>query len=190
MASQKLVVEAEVFCMTAPDVKCFHIAIVVRDLDAAVEGYRRLLGAEHWRVRAMSAGTRIAYGSGSGATWELIEVSGAGTSQFHEFRDQHGEGVQHIGFWTPDLRASVLGALEGGAELVSATTDAQGNSAVQLLPAEAVEGEQLDKLGIGAFLEAGFGGWRIEYIGPSGEAFLKDWLQEEYPDICITPMPW
>jgi catechol 2,3-dioxygenase-like lactoylglutathione lyase family enzyme len=173
--------------VTSPEVKAFHIAIVVQDIDKAIEGYRRLLAAEHWRVRAMNPGTRIAYGSGSGATWELIEVSGSGTSQFHQFRDQHGEGVQHIGFWTPDLRASVEGAVAAGAQLVSATSDAQGNTAVQLLPAASVGPEQLDKLGIGAFLEAGFGGWRIEYIGTTGASFLRDWLQEEYDDIIVTP---
>jgi methylmalonyl-CoA/ethylmalonyl-CoA epimerase len=175
--------------MTAPVVTAFHIAIVVRDIDKAIEVYRRLLGAEHWRTREMSPTTRIAYGSGSGATWELIEVTGDGSSQFHHFRDQHGEGVQHIGFWTPDLRASIEGALAEGAQLVSASTDTGGNSVVQLLPRAAVTSEHFDRLGIGAFLEA-FGGWRIEYIGPRGEDMLKDWLAEDYSDIVLQPPPW
>jgi catechol 2,3-dioxygenase-like lactoylglutathione lyase family enzyme len=176
--------------MTAPEVKAFHIAIVVNDLEKAIEGYRRLLCAEHWRIRAMSAGTRIAYGGGSGATWELIEVKGEGSSQFHQFRDQHGEGVQHIGFWTPDLRASIEGALSEGAQLVSAGTDAAGNAVAQLLPQSAIPSGYFDRLGIGAFMEPGFGGWRIEYIGPAGEGFLKDWLEAEYADIVVAPPTW
>ncbi|MEE8422748.1 MAG: VOC family protein [Dehalococcoidia bacterium] len=176
--------------MTAPDVQCFHIAIVVEDLDAAIDGYGRLLDADMWRVREMGSGTRFAYGSGSGQTWELIEVKGEGTSQFHQFRDLHGEGVQHVGFWTPDIRASVERALAGGAQLVSATTDAEGQSAVQLIPQSRATPDVLDGIGIGAFLDAGFGGWRIEYIGKSGETFLRDWLAEEFSDIIVTPPHW
>jgi hypothetical protein len=65
--------------------------------------------------------------------WELIDVKGPGNPVFHQFRDQHGEGVQHIGFWTPDIRASVEHALAAGTRLVSVTTDTQGNTVVQLL---------------------------------------------------------
>jgi hypothetical protein len=98
--------------------------------------------------------------------------------------------VQHIGFWTPDIRASVEQALANGAQLVSATTDAQGRSAVQLIPQSKATPEVLDEIGIGAFLDAGFGGWRIEYIGKSGETFLRDWLEEEFSDIIVTPPNW
>ncbi len=176
--------------MTAPDVQCFHIAIVVEDLDAAIDGYGRLLDADMWRVREMGSGSRFAYGSGSGQTWELIEVKGEGTSQFHQFRDLHGEGVQHVGFWTPDIRGTVERALAGGAKLVSATADAQGQSAVQLIPQSGATPDVLDGIGIGAFLDAGFGGWRIEYIGKAGETFLRDWLADEFSDIIVTPPHW
>lgn len=176
--------------MTLPDLKAFHIAIVVRDLEAAIEGYRRILGADLWRVRERSAnGTRFAYGRGAGQTWEMIEVQGPGSTQFHRFLEEHGEGVQHIGFWTPDVRAAVETALKGGARLVSASTDEQGNTSVQLLPGPAVGPERLANLGMTTFLETGFGGWRIEYIGPPGEAFLRDWLKEAYEQI-VTPPPW
>jgi catechol 2,3-dioxygenase-like lactoylglutathione lyase family enzyme len=182
----------EELAMTAPDVQCFHIATVVNDLDAAVEGYGRLLAADAWRVRETRPGFRIAYGSGSGQTWELIEVKGEGTSQFHQFRDRYGEGVQHVGFWTPDIRASVEDALARGAKLVSATTDAVGSSTVQLIPQSEATPEMLDGVGtaVGAFLDAGFGGWRIEYIGRTGETFLRDWLEEEFADIVVTPPHW
>ncbi|HJM76065.1 MAG TPA: VOC family protein, partial [Dehalococcoidia bacterium] len=176
--------------MTAPDVQCFHIAIVVEDLDAAIDGYGRLLDADMWRVREMGSGSRFAYGSGSGQTWELIEVKGEGTSQFHQFRDLHGEGVQHVGFWTPDIRGTVERVLAGGAKLVSATADAQGQSAVQLIPQSGATPDVLDGIGIGAFLDAGFGGWRIEYIGKAGETFLRDWLADEFSDIIATPPHW
>lgn len=175
--------------MTAPEIQCFHIAIVVADLDTAIDRYRQLLNAATWRIREMSPGFRIAYGSGSGQTWELIEVTGQGSSQFHQFRDQHGEGVQHIGFWTPDIRSSVAQALERGAQLVSATTNDEGQTAVQLIPQTGVTPDHLEAVGaaVGAFIDPGLGGWRIEYIGTTGEAFLHDWLREDFPEIIVTP---
>jgi 4-hydroxyphenylpyruvate dioxygenase-like putative hemolysin len=176
--------------VSVPEIACFHIAVVVNSVEKAVEAYKRFLGDGPWRIRDMAAGTRIAYGSAGGQTWELIEVSGPGGSQFHEFRDQHGEGVQHIGFWTPDIRASVEDSLAAGARLVSATTDAQGNTAVQLLPRADVQAQQLEALSMAAWMDLGLGGWRLEYIGKTaGEKFLKDWLAEDYPGIILTPAP-
>lgn len=176
--------------MTAPEIKCFHIAVVVNDIEKTIQSYRRFLGDGSWRTRDMGSGTRIAYGSAGGQTWELIQVDGPGGSQFHQFRDRHGEGVQHIGFWTPDIRSSVEDALAGGAQLVSASTDAQGNTAVQLLPKAEVKPEQLESLGMAAWMDLGLGGWRLEYIGVTpGERFLKEWLAEDYDRIILTPAP-
>ena len=133
---------------------------------------------------------RIAYGSAGGQTWELIEVSGSGGSQFHEFRDRHGEGVQHIGFWTANIRESVEDALSKGAKMVSATSDARGHTAVQLLPAADVQTEQLEGLSTAAWMDLGLGGWRLEYISAGvGQAFLKDWLADDYPGIILSGAP-
>jgi len=175
--------------LTAPEITCFHIAVVVTDVEKAIANYRRYLGDGPWQVRDGLIG-RLAYGSAGGQTWELIQPSETGGTQFHQFRDQYGEGVQHIGFWTPNIRESVEKSLADGARLVSASTDAQGNTAVQLLPRADVKPEQLDALSLGAFLDLGFGGWRLEYIGKTaGEKFLKDWLAEEYDRIILTPAP-
>ncbi len=177
--------------MSVPEITCFHIAVVVADIDRAVANYKRFLGDGPWRVREMgNAGTRIAYGSAGGQTWELIEVTGSGSSQFHQFRDQHGEGVQHIGFWTADIRASVEASLAAGARLVSATADPQGHTVVQLLAQAEVKPEQLGALGMAAWMDLGFGGWRLEYIGKTaGEKFFNDWLGEDYRRIVLTPAP-
>jgi len=173
--------------MTAPELRCFHIAVVVRDIETTIEAYRRFLGEGAWRTRDMGNGARIAYGSAGGQTWELIQVEGEGGTQFHEFRDRHGEGVQHIGFWTPDIRASVRDALAGGARLVSAGADARGHTVVQLLPAAEVRPQQIESLGMAAWADLGLGGWRLEYIGVSpGERFLKDWLQADYDAIILA----
>jgi catechol 2,3-dioxygenase-like lactoylglutathione lyase family enzyme len=176
--------------MSVPELQAFHIGIVVHDIEAAIERYRAMLGVDLWRVRDPNPnGTRVAYGRGAGQTWELFEVKGPGTTQHHQFRDQHGEGVHHIGFWTPDVKASVQAALDAGAQLVSATTDAQGNAVVELLPGPAVTPQHFERFGMVTFVDAGLGGVRIEYIGHAGEAFLRDWFKEDFDRIVIPP-PW
>lgn len=146
-----------------------------------------MTGRGGWATRA---DVRIAYGSAGGQTWELIEVFGSGGSPFHEFRERHSEGVQHIGFWTADIRVSVEDVLSKGGKLVSATADAQGQTAVQLLPAADVKPEQLEGLSTASWIDLGFGGCRLEYISTGlGQAFLKDWLAADYPDIILNPAP-
>jgi hypothetical protein len=136
----------------------------------------------------MGTANRIAYGRGSGQTFELVQPLPGGSGQFHDFLESYGEGVQHLGFWTPDIRASVTSALDAGASLVSATTDTSGHTAVQLLPASA--NPDLSGLRMAAWLDVGTGGCRIEYIGTqAGDAFFTDWLGDAYPQI-VTPPPW
>src|SRR5262245_30125413 len=153
-----------------------------------METYRTILGVDNWHLREMGTANRIAYGRGSGQTFELVQPLAAGSGQFHDFLAQYGEGVQHLGFWTPDIQGSVTGALESGATLVSATTDASGHTAVQLLPASA--NPDLSALRMAAWVDVQTGGCRIEYIGTqAGEAFFTEWLGAEYPQI-VTPPPW
>ena len=177
--------------MTSPEIRCFHIAIVVPELEAAMDAYRRLLGAETWRTHGPSAdGIRIAYGSGSGQTWELLEASGDGGTAFHAFRDRYGQGVQHVGFWTPDIHASVRDALDRGGRLVAASRDPQGRAAVQIVPGADATPELIEQnIGIAAFIDPGLGAWCIEYIGDAGHAFLREWLEEDYDEIIVTPRP-
>src|SRR5437016_3303885 len=114
-----------------PDLLAFHLGYVVRDLDAVADVYRRMLGVDRWRVhdlkveavpwnpRYTEALVKVAYGRGAGMTFELIQVLD-GRTQHLDFLEQHGEGIQHIGFWTEDVRSSVKAAVGEGATLVSA----------------------------------------------------------------------
>jgi catechol 2,3-dioxygenase-like lactoylglutathione lyase family enzyme len=177
--------------MTAPELQAFHLGIVVGDMQAAIGRYQAVLGVDLWSVRdANPNGLRFAYGRGAGQTWELIEVKGPGSSQFHQFRDRHGEGVQHIGFWTPDVRASLEQALAAGAELVTWTVDASGNAVVELLPGLSATEQHLSQLGMVTFVEGGLGGFRVEYIGRAGEDFLRDWLREDFARIVQPGPSW
>ena len=178
--------------MTAPELRSFHVATVVSDLDVAMGVYGRILDVGNWQTLDFGNGLRIAYGSGSGQTWELVEPTGEGATQFHAFRDERGEGIQHVGFWTPDLRGSVEAALAEGAQLAYGTTDADGNVSFQLIPdagaGEAVLSEVSELRG--AMVDVGLGGWRIEYIGRLGEAFLREWLGDSFDEIVVTPSHW
>src|SRR3972149_10458424 len=89
-----------------PEHVAFHLGIVVRDLAAATEPYRRMLGADVWQTRSMGRDgrSRMAYGRGAGVTFELFQLQPGGSSMLHEFMAKHGEGLQHIGFWTTEKR--------------------------------------------------------------------------------------
>ena len=85
-----------------PNLVAFHVGIVVRDLHAVMNRYQRMFALEHWHLREPQPGIplRIAYGGreGTGLAFELIEPVSGETSQWSEFLEQRGEGVQHIGF--------------------------------------------------------------------------------------------
>jgi catechol 2,3-dioxygenase-like lactoylglutathione lyase family enzyme len=174
--------------MAAPELVAFHLGMVVHDIDATIERYRGLLGADVWRSRTVGtpeSPIRMAYGRGFGIAFELFQVQAGGSSQFHEFLERHGEGVQHIGYWTPDVRASVKAALEAGGTLVAMGPGARGGVVAQVAPA-AVD---LDNLRPITFVDAGLAAVRIEFAGPGSETGLREWLQEDF-DKIINPPPW
>ena len=113
-----------------PDLVAFHVGIVVRDLHAVMDRYQRMFALEHWHLREPQPGIplRIAYGGreGTGLAFELIEPVPGETSQWSEFLEQRGEGVQHIGFWTPDLLGSLQAAVAEGGTLVFGPFEQRG----------------------------------------------------------------
>ncbi|HEX3453529.1 MAG TPA: VOC family protein [Gaiellaceae bacterium] len=112
----------------------FQIAFVVRDLDAALDRYTRVLGGAPWRVFTFSAAihreatyrgsptdfsARLAL-NGTSPQYELIEpVSGAGVHG--AWLEEHGEGFHHVGVivdsveaTTERMAASGYGAIQTG----------------------------------------------------------------------------
>ncbi len=95
-----------------------HVAIVVRDLDAAIRLYRDTLGLELTQVEEVPEQqvTTAIFGRGMGRV-ELIcpTTADSGVARFLEKR---GEGLHHICLEVEDLEAA-LGALRAaGAPLV------------------------------------------------------------------------
>jgi catechol 2,3-dioxygenase-like lactoylglutathione lyase family enzyme len=174
--------------VTATGLVQFHIAIVTGDMQGAMKRYGQVLGVENWSYwDRMPPGSpmRVAYGSGAGATWELIGIEQDGASQFQNYFREHGEGVQHIGFWCPDMKASVGAALEAGGEIVNTILDRQGNATVQIKPGD-LDAIELPR---SLFLNAGVG-FTLEYFGPGSEQMYRDWFGDQYETMLVPPPPW
>jgi hypothetical protein len=109
---------------TFRNLKVTQVGILVPDLVSAVQTYGPMFGIDDWLIYSYSPETvpvlsyrqapgkcsfRLAMGS-SGPQIEVIQP-GAGPSVYHEWIEQHGYGVQHLGMHVPDL-AVVRDSLE------------------------------------------------------------------------------
>jgi catechol 2,3-dioxygenase-like lactoylglutathione lyase family enzyme len=182
-----------------PDLAAYHVGIVVRDLEAAADRYQRLLGIDNWRVRELTRARppwrenytdvrlKLGFGRAAGLTFELIQVL-EGRNQHTEFLEAHGEGAQHIGFWTADLRASVEAALAQGARLVNGIIEQDGTAAVQLTVGSATDEivRALDVRGL-AYVDTGVGSLQLEFVGST--ANMRGWLEQDFERIIVPP-PW
>jgi hypothetical protein len=189
--------------MTAPpgDLVAYHIGIVVHDLQAVADRYQRLLGVDHWRTRELAtprvpwdprctdARLSIAFGRAAGLTFELIQVLEGRTTHL-DFLEKHGDGVQHIGFWAPDVRAVVERAVKEGGTITMARFDPDGNAEVQLSPGASMESilgvMPRDRL---AYVDPGLGGVQLEFVGPVNAGGLREWLTTDF-DTMLAPPPW
>jgi len=175
--------------MTTPELRAFHLGIVVTSLDATMEQYGAMFDVKRWhRAKGRFNGLEMAYGRGGEQAFELFEVVGPGDSHIHQFFDEHGEGVNHIGFWTADVTSSARRAVDNGAQLLSLTADAEGNATARLVPAQSVTADDWSSQGLVTFVKP-TGGVLIEYVGPAGEEFMRNWLQDDFANVIAAP-PW
>jgi methylmalonyl-CoA/ethylmalonyl-CoA epimerase len=98
-----------------------HVAIVVRDLDAAIRLYRDTLGLELTAVEEVpeQSVTTAIFGKGMGRV-ELIcpTTKDSGVARFLEKR---GEGLHHICLEVEDLEAAMAALRKAGAPLIDET---------------------------------------------------------------------
>jgi methylmalonyl-CoA/ethylmalonyl-CoA epimerase len=190
--------------VTAPpsDLLAYHLGFVVRDLDAVAERYRRMLGVDRWRshelevpkvpwdARSTDARLRIAFGRAPGVTIELIQVQ-AGRTPHLDFLEAHGEGVQHIGFYTRDVRAAVEHAVAQGGRVTLARYVADDTVEVQLTPSSGLDAivRSLDRSRV-AYVDPGLAGVQFEFVGPAAVPGLRAWMQEDFDRIVQPPPPW
>lgn len=148
--------------MAAPEMglsKITQIGIVVRDLEAGMEKYRRLLGVGPWRVHTSSAPpircsyrgepiqyeARIANAQAGPILVELIQpISGASTYQ--DFLEEHGEGVHHIAVDVPNMDEASAPLKEQGIEILQSGdgTGASRDGRYAYLDTEAALGTLLE----------------------------------------------
>lgn len=175
--------------MTTPELQAFHIGIVVKDLEQTMNQYSAMFGIQLWhRTKARFNGLEMAYALGPGQSIELFQVTGPGDSHLHQFFDQRGEGVNHIGVWAEDVPSAARKAIDAGAELLSITADAEGNATARLIPSLKVRNDDLANLGPATFVNP-TGGVMIEYVGRAGEEFMRNWFKDNY-DHVVKASPW
>jgi catechol 2,3-dioxygenase-like lactoylglutathione lyase family enzyme len=190
--------------MTVPtsEVFAFHIGLVVRDIETTSAVYSELLGVKQWHTwlndreglptnpeTAGQRGTvRAAYGRAPGQTIELLQPID-GTTIWSNFLRDHGEGVQHIGFWTRDLPAALEKAIAFGAKIVQGFMR-EGTASVQLSPSSApdailpfLDPEQL------AYTQLTSGGVLIEFMGSGGPQRMRERIGDDIANVLSMP-PW
>jgi methylmalonyl-CoA/ethylmalonyl-CoA epimerase len=105
-----------------------QVAIIVKDLDAAVEDYWRTFGIGPWQFYTYKRplvshmtylGQPADYKNRLALTYfgpsriELIEVQ-EGDSVYRDYVRQHGYGVQHLGVLVEDMQAAIAQAQAAG----------------------------------------------------------------------------
>jgi methylmalonyl-CoA epimerase len=95
-----------------------HVAIAVRDLDAAVEWYGRVLGAElAHRERVEGDGVEEALLRVAESYVQLLTPIHA-DSPVARFLERRGEGLHHVAFRVDDCAAALRAAVAAGARAV------------------------------------------------------------------------
>ena len=111
--------------MPTPGVKRIdHVAIVVRDIEAALRFYRDTLGIAPSRVLDFPReGVKIAFlpmGGPAGSEIELLEPTAADTG-VARFLEKRGEGLHHICLEVPDIQRALDELQAAGTPVLDAT---------------------------------------------------------------------
>ena len=95
-----------------------HVAIAVRDLDEALDGYRRLFNVEPLsRETIEEQGVEEAMIAIGGSHLQLLQPLTA-DSPVGRFLDTRGEGLHHIALAVVDIDAALAHLEASGAELI------------------------------------------------------------------------
>ena len=95
-----------------------HVAIAVRDLDAALAAYKeRYLVDPVYREVVEQQGVEEAMIPVGGSFVQLLQPLGADTP-VGKFLDRHGEGLHHVAYAVTDIEAALSHLKETGARLI------------------------------------------------------------------------
>lgn len=167
--------------MTVPvkDPIAHHLGYAVHDAEATMQRYTQVLGAK-FRLQPIyelqdlynrPAKLKVYYGAMAGLAIEIIEVV-EGVTCHSEWLRQHGDGIQHIGVWVPDVRKATAEAVANGGRVEWIYTDVAGETAALQLTAGSPTNQVLDAVSNAGLTYVDFkeGGTQIEYIGPIVQA--------------------
>ncbi len=95
-----------------------HTGIAVRDMDEALERYKRIYGLDaRERVTVPDQHVAVAFLPLSDTQLELVQPTD-GQSGVARFLEKHGEGLHHIAFLVEDIRRELRRLQEEGVELI------------------------------------------------------------------------
>ena len=95
-----------------------HVAVVVRDLEQALGFYRDTLGLPVRKVETLvEQGVKAALLDIENSEIELLEPLSV-ESGIGRFLERRGEGLHHVCFTTPDIRAEMADLKARGVELI------------------------------------------------------------------------
>jgi len=95
-----------------------HVAVVVRDLERALGFYRDTLGLAVQKVETLvEQGVKAALLDIENSEIELLEPLST-ESGIGRFLERRGEGLHHVCFTTPDIRAEMADLKARGVELI------------------------------------------------------------------------
>ena len=106
-----------------------HIAIAVRDLDAALGEYERLYGIRPLHREVVeSQGVEEAMIAVGGSFVQLLQPLSA-DSPVGRFLDKNGEGLHHMAFAVADIEIALADLVAGGARLIDSSPRIGGRGA-------------------------------------------------------------
>ena len=95
-----------------------HVAIAVRDLEAAIEYYRTTFGAEvAHRERVDSDGVEEALIKVADSYIQLLTPTSP-DSPVAKYLDKRGEGVHHVGYRVDDCGAALQAVKDAGGQVI------------------------------------------------------------------------
>ena len=87
--------------------KIEHIGIAVRDLEAANNTYRAVLGAEHYKTETVeSEGVSTSFFKIGESKIELLAATNP-DSPIARFIEKRGEGIHHMAFYVDDIKSEI-----------------------------------------------------------------------------------
>jgi len=94
-----------------------HVAIAVRDLEAAVDYYAQTFGAQVHRERVDSDGVEEALVKVADSYVQLLTPI-SDSSPVAGFLDKRGEGLHHVGYRVPDCAAALQSVKDHGGRVI------------------------------------------------------------------------